>query len=285
MAPEGELMRPTDGMSVNGPRARSDVQRWRLIGELDRWLRCPMIALAFGWLAIVLIELTEGTSRLLDTAGTAIWIIFIAEYLLRLVIAPKKWEFVRRNWLTLLALAVPALRLFRAIAILRAASVLRTFRLVRIVGTANRSMRALRTSLERRRFGYVFGLTALVVLLGAAGMWSFESARETPGGFTGFADALWWTAMLLTTIGSAYWPATAEGRVLALLLSIYGLGVLGYITATLASFFVGRDAQDKRGPVAGSEDIQALRSDLAGLRADLAALRSRHNDHKEQEGR
>ena len=245
-------------------------ERWRLMSELDRWLRWPMIVLSAAWLAIVVIELVNGESSLLETLGTAIWIIFIVEYGLRLWIAPDKKLFFRHNWLTLIALLVPALRLLRIFAVLRAASALRAVRLVRIVGTANRSMRALRTSLERRLVGYVVATTILVTLLGAAGMWSFENARDVPGGFTSYADAAWWTAMLLTTIGSQYWPVTAEGRFLALLLSIYGLGVLGYITATLASFFVGRDAQSPRGPVAGSDEIKALRKEIAGLRADLA---------------
>lgn len=248
---------------------RSDLQRWRLIAELDRWLRWPMMALAFAWLAIVVIDLTNGISPFLETVSTVIWVIFMTEFAARFLIAPAKAEFLRHNWLTLLALIVPALRLFRAFAILRAA---RALRLVRIVGTANRSMRALRESLERRRVGYVTGLTLLVMSLGAAGMWSFESAREVPGGFEDYADALWWTAMLLTTIGSAYWPVTDEGRLLGLLLSIYGLGVFGYITAILASFFVGRDAEDKRGPVAGSDELKALRTEIAALRADLSRI-------------
>ena len=223
-------------------------ERWRLMSELDRWLRWPMIVLSAAWLVIVVIELVKGESSLLETLGSAIWIIFIVEYVLRLWIAPDKKLFFKHNWLTLIALIVPALRLLRIFAVLRAASALRAVRLV----------------------GYVVATTILVTLLGAAGMWSFENARDVPGGFTSYADAAWWTAMLLTTIGSQYWPVTAEGRFLALLLSIYGLGVLGYITATLASFFVGRDAQSSRGPVAGSDEIKALRKEIAGLRADLA---------------
>ena len=52
--------------------------------------------------------------------------------------------------------------------------------------------------------------------------------------------------MLLTSIGSEYWPRTAEGRLLCFLLSLYGLGVFGYITASFASFFLGRDADAQR---------------------------------------
>ena len=81
-------------------------------------------------------------------------------------------------------------------------------------------MNALRRALERRGFGYVAGLTLLVTGLGAAGMLNFEPASEVHGGFTSYADALWWTAMLLTSIGSQFWPVTTEGRVLAVLLSL-----------------------------------------------------------------
>ena len=51
--------------------------------------------------------------------------------------------------------------------------------------------------------------------------------------------------MLLTTIGSEYWPESPEGRVLTFLLSLYSLGILGYITATLASLFVEKDRATK----------------------------------------
>ena len=130
-------------------------------------------------------------------------------------------------------------------------------------------MNALRVTLARRGFGYVAGLTVLIVLLGSAGMLNFENAREVQGGFENYWDALWWTGMLVTSIGSEYWPSTVEGRLLTLLLSLYGLAVLGYITATLASFFVGRDAQEKDGPVAGSGDMARLAGEIRALRAQL----------------
>lgn len=245
------------------------MERWRTLKQLDDWLRTPMLLLSLAWLVIVVIELTMGSTALLVTLGTAIWIVFITEFVVRFTLAPAKRPFLKRNWLTLIALVVPALRLFRAFAVLRAARALRGVRLVRIVGTANRSMNALRATLRRRQFGYVGGLTALVLALGAAGMLSFEPAGEVEGGFADYWDALWWTGMLLTTIGSQFWPATVEGRVLALLLSLYGLGVLGYLTATIASFFIGRDAEASSGPVAGAAELAALREEITALRLAL----------------
>lgn len=243
--------------------------RWRLLRDLDDWLVFPMSVLAVGWLVIVIWELVSGSSALLETLGTTIWMIFIAEFGLRLSLAPDKWLFVRTNWLTVIALAVPALRIFRTLSVLRAARGLRGLRLIRIVGTANRSMNALRSTLRRRGFGYVALLTVLVVTLAAAGMLNFESAKEVKGGFRDYWEALWWTGMLVTSIGSEFWPRTTEGRLLTFLVSLYGLAVLGYITATLASFFVGRDAQEQSGPLAGSRDVARLTREIRQLRREL----------------
>jgi len=220
-------------------------ERLATLAALDAWLRTPMLVLSAVWLALVVAELAWGENRLLETLGTVIWVIFLAEFALRLTLAPNRLAFLRTNWLSIIALIAPVFRLLRGIRLLRFARAARGLRLVRVVGTANRGMNALRGAMRRRGLGYVLALTGLVNLLGAAGMYAFERAPEVEGGFTGFADALWWTSMLLTTMGSAYWPVTAEGRVLCLLLSIYAFAVFGYITAAFASFFVGRDVGER----------------------------------------
>jgi voltage-gated potassium channel len=238
-------------------------ERWHTLRQLDEWLRTPMLLLSLAWLALIVLDLTVGSSPLASVFTTIIWIIFIVEFAVRWLIAPDKRAFLTHNWLTLIALIVPALRLFRALAIFRAA---RGLRLLRIVSSANRSMRALQSTLRRRQFGYVTLMTSLVIALGSAGMLSFEPAGEVSGGFESYWDALWWAGMLLTTIGSQFWPVTTEGRVLAFLLSLYGLAVLGYLTATFASFFIGRDAEEDAGPVAGSVELKELKAEVAALR-------------------
>ena len=248
--------------------------RWKTLEQLDEWLKTPMLLLSLAWLAIVLLELTGRTSPFLIWVGTGIWILFLIEFAIRFALAPEKLPFLKKNWLTVIALVVPALRLFRAFAILRAARVLRGVRLVRVVGTLNRGMNALRRTLKRRGFGYVLALTLLVLFVGAAGMLSFEPADQVDGGFTSYGDALWWTGMLIASIGSDFWPESAEGRVLSAMLSVYGLAVFGYITAAFASFFVGRDAASAEGEVAGSLEIAALRREISKLEATLRAQRA-----------
>ncbi len=57
-----------------------------------------------------------------------------------------------------------------------------------------------------------------------------------------YGDAVWWTAYAMTT-GATSQPVTGEGKLLGWLLSLYGLAVFGYLTATLASHFIGRERQ------------------------------------------
>lgn len=247
----------------------TSAERWKILNELDEWLDVPMAVLSVAWLLLLVGELVWGEHELLSTFGIVIWIIFIAEFALRFFLAPEKVKYLKRNWLTVMALVLPALRVFRAFRVARVASSLRSVRLVRIVGTANRSMKALRDTLRRRRFGYVAGMTIAIVFLGAAGMMSFEPVSEVEGGFTSYGHALWWTAMLVSSIGSDFWPATAEGRILSLLLTVYGLAVFGYITASFASFFIGRDAEEPAGPIAGYKQVAALTAEIRGLRSEM----------------
>lgn len=250
-------------------------ERWETLHQLEDWLERPMLALGFVWLALLVLEFTRGLSPAFELFGTAIWIVFIADFALRLALAPDRWAYLRGNWLTALSLVVPALRVLRvarAFRVLGAARALRGARLVKVVASLNRGMRALGRSMGRRGFGYVVALTALVTVAGAAGMYAFE--RDVPdGGIVDFPTALWWTTMVMTTMGSEYWPRSAEGRALCVLLALYAFAVFGYVTATLATFFVGRDAEAAEGEVAGAAALDALRAEIAALREEVRGMK------------
>jgi voltage-gated potassium channel len=269
--------RGADGRGGEAERARLrealDAERGELLRQVARALDGPMTALGFLWLVLVVAELTAGLSPLLATLGEVIWGLFVLHFLVELVIAPRKGAYLRRNWLTALSLVLPALRVLRLARLASAARLLRATRgarLVRVVGSANRGMRALGRVMGRRGLGYAVVLTLLVNLLGAAGIYAFE--REVAGGaITGFGTALWWTAMTLTTMGADYFPRTPEGRVLGLLLAIYGFAVFGYVTAAIASLFVARDAEED-GELAGAAQVEALRAEVATLARRVEAL-------------
>lgn len=245
-------------------------ERYELLRRLEDSLETPMLVLAFVWLALLVGELIWGESLMFEILGTIIWVIFILDFAVAFVLAPHKIAYLKNNWLTALSLLVPALRLFRfsrVFRLFRLARMGRSLRLLRVVSSLNRGMRALGASLSRRGFGYVLALTVLVTFTGAAGMYAFENAA--PGGLQSYGEALWWTTMVLTTMGSQYWPLTVEGRVLCVFLALYAFAVFGYVTATLATFFIGRDAEDDEAELAGARQLAALREEMIALREEI----------------
>ena len=245
-------------------------ERYELLRRLEDSLETPMLVLAFVWLALLVGELIWGESLMFEVLGTIIWVIFILDFAVAFVLAPHKIAYLKNNWLTALSLLVPALRLFRfsrVFRLFRLARMGRSLRLLRVVSSLNRGMRALGASLSRRGFGYVLALTVLVTFTGAAGMYAFENAA--PDGLKSYGEALWWTTMVLTTMGSQYWPQTIEGRVLCVFLALYAFAVFGYVTATLATFFIGRDAEDDEAELAGARQLAALREEMIALREEI----------------
>jgi voltage-gated potassium channel len=206
-------------------------------------------------------------------------VLFVAHFVVEFALAPRKLAYLRRNWLTAVSLLLPALRAVRVVRAVRALRALRGARILRVVSSANRGMRALGRIMGRRGLGYVVALTLAVNVLGAAGIYAFE--HEAPDtAVPSYGVALWWTAMTLTTMGADFFPRTPEGRVLALLLAIYGFAVFGYVTASIASLFVARDAADDVGELAGAGQIEALRREVAALGSRLDALLAKHEQQR-----
>jgi voltage-gated potassium channel len=261
-----------------------DRERREILQKIEDWLDLPMIVLAWVWLVLFVVELTIGLNSLLQALGTVIWIIFILDFALTFVIAPRKLAYLKGNWLSAIALIIPALRIFRLarfIGLLRGLRATRGLNLIRVLTRTNRGMSALGTSMGRRGFGYVVMLTLAIILVGAAGMYAFESDTPDKSGLNDYGTALWWTAMLMTTMGSQYWPQTPEGRILCFILALYAFAVFGYLTAVLATFFVGRDAEDEEAELAGAKSLDALHTEIKALRGEIQALserRSKIND-------
>lgn len=218
-------------------------ERSEILQQLEDWLDVPMLVLSFVWLVLFVLELTWGLNPFLEGLSLTIWIVFILEFGIKLLLAPRKAVYLKTHWLTAISLLLPALRTLRIVRVVRVLQTTRAVRglqLLRVLTRTNRSMRSLTANFTRRGFGYVVLLTAIVTLTGAAGMYAFE--RETPeaAGFDNYGTALWWTAMLITTMGSDYFPKTVEGRILCFLLALYAFAVFGYVTATLATFLLGK---------------------------------------------
>ena len=121
-------------------------ERYKLLRRLENWLETPMLALGFMWLALLVIEFIWGLSRLLEMLLTLIWSVFIFDFALKFTLAPHKIDYLKKNWLTAIALLLPALRVFRIVRVvrlLRLARAARGIRLLRVLTSPNRGMKAL----------------------------------------------------------------------------------------------------------------------------------------------
>lgn len=255
-------MLPRHGQS----RARILIaRRWQLLRQLEAFLEPFMLGLSALWLGLLVYELVFGLSRFLADLGLVIWAIFVFDFLLRLLLAPDRWRFVVKNWLSAIALLAPALRMLRIFRLLRAA---RGLRLIRLLGSFNRGLKVTRAGMRRRGVGFVVALSALVMVLGGAGLFALERGADTP--IDSFTQGLWFSSRIVMTVGPDYFPVTPEGRVLSLLLAIYGYAVFGYVTASIASIFIDSDAGNPESRLADEASLRELRDEVRRLRTELA---------------
>lgn len=83
-------------MSDKGTNENSDVkstdaeelkrERYELLQRLEGWLETPMLVLAFVWLVLLIVELIRGESLLFYFLGTTIWVVFIIDFAVKLVL-------------------------------------------------------------------------------------------------------------------------------------------------------------------------------------------------------
>lgn len=251
-------------------REELEIERESILAQLEDWLETPMLILGVIWLTLFIIEIIWSLNPFLKTIGYVIWGIFILDFALKFVLAPKKIEYLKNNWLIAISLVLPALRIFRIFRVFRifqATRAARGLKFVRLLGSLNIGMSALGESFRRRGFKYVLAVTLIVIFAGAGLMLAFESTKDVSGGFKDYGESLWWTAMLMTTLGGAYTPQTVEGRVLNFVLALYAFVSFGYITATLATFFVASDAKKR------AEEKEPIKPTLAEVKTEISDMR------------
>jgi voltage-gated potassium channel len=106
--------------------------------------------------------------------------------------------------------------------------------------TTNRRLRRLSrllTRLVRSRTYPVVLAILLVLTLSSFGILLFE--RETNQEFHSFGDAVWWTLVTAATVGYGdKVPVTTGGRLVGVLVMVFGVGLVGMVTGRIASWLV-----------------------------------------------
>lgn len=102
-------------------------------------------------------------------------------------------------------------------------------------------LRRLLIMLQRENLGRLLLIVVLLIVFGSIGLLLFEPNLS-------LASALWLIFATMTTVGYGDVSAqTLGGRIVSIIVMMFGIGILGLFTATIASIFVERKMKEQRG--------------------------------------
>jgi voltage-gated potassium channel len=215
------------------------------MSRLEKVLEWNLSFLALLVIPALIIEARATSPEVRLAANVLNWIIWLAfcvDFGIRWA-ADRTWRFLRTGWFDLaLIVLTPPFAVPDSMQGARSLRVLRLLRLLRAGAMAGIGLRSARRAFGARKFHLVALFAAATVTLGAAGVFLFEAGENRAIG--GFGDAVWWAIVTATTVGYGdVSPVTTEGRVIAVLLMLTGIGVIGIFTATVASFFFEQEKE------------------------------------------
>ena len=170
--------------------------------------------------------------RILDTL---VCIVFLLDVCVRFYRAKSKLAFLKWGWIDVIA-SIPYLPW------LRCGRLVRVFQIIRLL-RALRATHRITALLLRNKFqtgvASVILTSILLVIFASLGILICE--RQDPqANIKDANDAVWWSVATITTVGSAdKYPVTTEGRFLAMVVMISGMGLFGGLGGLAASFFIG----------------------------------------------
>lgn len=206
------------------------------------WWAYELLMAALALLVVWLLTMDdEGWVR---AANLGIWGAFVVDYGVRLALVDDRRRFVRRNVPDLIAIL--PLDFFRVARLARLARLLRLLRAAVILWRVSRSLRGV---LATNGLGWLLVFATVVVCLGGFAAWWAEP------GFDDYGDALWWSMVTATTVGYGdLSPTTGPGRLTAAILMLVGIGTLGMITGSIATYFLSGRQRDVNPQVAWLRD-------------------------------
>jgi len=209
----------------------SRVERWERRSEVPLLLLAAAFLIAYAW-PVLDPRIDPGWRQFLEAISWTVWIAFALDFAARLYLADDRGAYAWRHWYDVALIALPALR------------PLRLLRLVAFVRILDRSAS---NTFAGRALVYVAGAAVAAVGMGALAV--LDAEREATGAnIVTFGDALWWACTTVTTVGYGdLYPVTTEGRIVAVVLMVIGIGVVGAVTAAVAAAILTRVEREAQG--------------------------------------
>ena len=97
----------------------------------------------------------------------------------------------------------------------------------------------IRESVRLNKFNYLLIVTTIIIVLGSVIIALLEDMS--------FSDAIWWSFVTFTTVGYGDVLLTTKlGRMVAILLMVFGIGFIGVTTSTIAAYTINNDIRKRR---------------------------------------
>lgn len=231
-----------------------------------------LVGLATLWLPVVWYAEAKGLvdGKGLHSMDLAVWLVFATELGLLSALVRDRRRYWRSNWLSLLlVLSGPPLLVFHQslpVALLR---------LLRLLLLAAVLFRMARNSLRLlARHALAATLVVAVFMVGTIG--TLVAAIEPK--YTSVWDGLWWAVVTISTVGYGdLAPATPVGRLLGVLLIVFGVLTFSMVMANVAAALVGLQVERSSAEIEREETRHEkhlmARLDALGTRLDrLEAL-------------
>ena len=241
-------------------RGEKNLAAWEERSSRPMFVASVLYLLAFA-APIMSTRIQEPYDGYLNIIQLILWGLFAADYCIRLYLAPRRLYFITHNLMNLAIVLLPAWRIVSFLAMIHL--------------TTNRQYKRL-SELAVKLFGY----TAIFIIMFALAIYSVESSE--PGAMIrDLPTAYWWTFTTLATVGYGdVYPITGIGRVIAVVVMLYGVGMVAVATGALASWIIekigGREEQEYP---ATKADVDDLRQEISELRALLAREYARREAH------
>jgi voltage-gated potassium channel len=237
----------------------------------------PLMVITILWLPILLIPLVSpvhgSVAETFAIIDYTVWALFVLEYGIKMYLTPARGRYFRTHLLDLLIVAVPFFRPARV------GRLLNVGRLARIGVVVDRGIQRAKTVMTHRGVHFVLLAVALIVFA-CAGLVTIAEHSAKNGNIHNFGQGLWWAMVTVTTVGYGdRYPTTPFGQGVAVVLMLVGIGLIGVLTATVASYFVGQDLDKAQGErEAIREELELARIERDSLHSKLDTLQSTLTD-------
>jgi voltage-gated potassium channel len=104
-------------------------------------------------------------------------------------------------------------------------------------------------------------LTVAIIVFACAGVVTMAERNAASSNIHNLGQGLWWAIVTVATVGYGdHYPVTPLGQGIAAFLMLTGIGLLGVLTATFVSYFVGQEVDKSQA------EREELRQELAAAK-------------------